>query len=147
MSWSVTVVDPQAIPMHHGLTQFHEVWASDNPAYPLDADLALELAQHLGLKGCTLSGGRTPIINPATGGDDEIVIVTITGSANSTDFLALIKNVIHQGPDASTPVAKHYQALMRLRENPCRHEFFQDRCLLCQVHYEGGLFSFDEPAE
>lgn len=144
MSWSVTVVDPNGITVHNPFAKFHEEWARENPAYPVDADMALELARRLMLKGATLAGGRTPVIAP-DGGPDEVVVVTITGSANSKDFLALMHKLTTQGPDEDTAVGQHYKALEYLRKYPCKHEFHQSRCLICGVYFEGGLFHFVEP--
>lgn len=141
MSWSVTVVDPGGITVPNPFTAFQEEWARDNPAYPIDADLAYALAKQLGLKGATLSGGRTPVIGGE--GDEEIVVVTITGSSKSLDFLNLMHHLVTRGPDLDTPVAKHYLALEKLRQHPCQHEFHDNMCWLCGVRYEGGLFSIE----
>lgn len=141
MSWSATIIDPLGITVEHPLKHFHEEWSRDNIAYPFDADLALDLARLLMLKGVTISGGRTPIIGGE--GEEEVVVVTITGSTKTKHFLDLMQSTIRQGPGADTPVALHYKALAILREHPCRHEFEEKKCLLCGVHYEGGLFSFE----
>lgn len=144
MSWSVTVTDPGSY--EHFDREITEQFNSENPAYPYDADIALEMVKRLGLKSATLSGGRTPI--PST--DDEVVMVCITGTVKSSDFLQTIKDAIAEGPDAGTAMFEHYRALAYLHEFPCYHKFepYDDgtyrRCTVCDVNYREGLLWFDE---
>jgi hypothetical protein len=141
MSWSATVTDPETYKNFD--LQTVEKFNSENSAYPFDANLALEVAQRLGLKSATISGGRTP----TPGSNDEVVVVCITGTVDSTDFLETVKRAIMEGPDEGTPMFELYRALAILREFPCIHKLepYEDhqRCTLCTVHYRDGMMWFD----
>lgn len=147
--WSVTVTDPET---YRGFeTEIHERFSRDHEAYPRDADLMLEVARKLGLHSVTIGGGRTPV--PYA--DDEIVSLTLTGTVNSNDFRRVMLDIIRLGPGPETPVARHYMALARLREKPCRHPFWEHhwneeyhtdmmKCSLCKVRQMRGLLWFDD---
>jgi len=143
MSWSITVNKPLDIP---NLNKFHEEFATINPMYPIDMELALNVAKSLGLGSATLAGGRTPMIYSA----DEVVMISVTGSANATDFLATMQEEIKHGPAEDTPVARHNDAVLRLELNPCQHDFFRAtkheeyQCKHCGVFmHHGGMLYFD----
>lgn len=94
MSWSITVLDVQH---YEGFTHdIVEQMLTQHPQYPADMALALEVAKKAGLASASLSGGRTP--NPY--GDDETVVITVTGMATQLDFDAAMRRNIAAGPDA-----------------------------------------------
>lgn len=145
MGWSVTVTDPKSYKKFE--TDIQELWAREHEGYPYDADLALEVARKIGLNSATLSGGRTPI----PGSEDEVVVITITGTVKDYDFLAAMRRAIVSGPDEDTPVYRHYVAMSRLRAHPCMHDFARAseessvfRCVRCKVNLQKGLMWFDE---
>lgn len=153
MSWSITVNNIQDFEGFDLDTQ--EYFASQHASYPRDANDALILARMLGLRSATLCGARTP--NPY--GGDEIVDVSVRGTPIYQDFLAEMQEIIGQGPDAGSDIARHYSALARLRKHPCAHMFYDDsltdvdgrkQCQGCGVILNGTLLYFedqvDEPA-
>lgn len=144
MSWSITVNNIQDFEGFDLDTQ--EYFASQHASYPRDANDALILARMLGLRSATLCGARTP--NPY--GGDEIVDVSVRGTPIYQDFLAEMQEIIGQGPDAGSDIAKHYAALAQLRAKPCAHVFMPDkadgrmRCQGCDVILNGTLLYFED---
>lgn len=145
MSWSVTVNNLQDFEKFTIDTD--EYFSSQHPAYPRDVRIALELAKTAGLKSATLSGGRTP----SPYGGDEIVLITISGSASHSDFLSEMRQIIAAGPDKDSDLARHYVALARLRERPCSHIFkyigrdaSHKQCAYCGVYLSGTMLYFEE---
>jgi hypothetical protein len=146
LSWSVTVNNLQDF---QGLTlETQERFASDHPAYPRDAQLALDMAKTAGLKSAMLSGGRTP----SPYGEDEIVLISVSGSPSNNDFLSEMRSIIASGPDKDTDIYRHYLALARLRATPCPH-IFSDRlhaqegvkqCAVCGVCLNGTMLYFED---
>lgn len=142
--WSVTIND---IPNFEKLApDTEEYFASQHPSYPRDAAAALALAKALGLRSATLSGGRTP--NPY--GGDEITDVSVRGTPIYNDFLLEMREIIRSGPGPESDIARHHEALARLRVRPCSH-IFQDTetpgikyCLGCGVYLNGTLFYFED---
>lgn len=151
MGWSVTVENLQDFGKFTLETE--EYFASQHPAYPRDAQLALDIARASGLKSAALSGGRTP----SPYGGDEIVLISVSGSASNSDFVSEMRGVIAAGPDPGSDIARHYLALARLRERPCSH-IFRDitdqgqadnetatkRCVYCGVCLNGTMLYFDD---
>jgi len=145
MAWSITVNRPHEVV---SLARFHEEFAKLNPMYPVDMELALHVAQALYLGSATLAGGRTPI----PGVDDEVVMISITGTVKSEDFLDAMQAAIRQGPDPYSRVGRHHRALIQLEMTPCTHEFrtiisvppVVRQCVNCEVRESEGLFFFDE---
>jgi len=147
MSWSVTVNN---VPQYEKLeVETEEFFASQHPSYPRDAGAALVLAKLAGLKSATLCGARTP--NPY--GGDEIVDISVRGTPVYQDFLSEMQEIIRQGPDAGSDIARHYAALAILRARPCAHIFesvdYNDhsglqRCQGCGVYLNGTMLYFAE---
>jgi hypothetical protein len=93
MSWSITINN---LPDYAGFTtDVIEQMLTQHMAYPADMALALEVARKAGLASASLSGGRTP--NPY--GDDEVVIITVTGMGAAQDFESAMRRNIAAGPD------------------------------------------------
>lgn len=148
MSWSATVQNVQEYEKLDPETE--EYFSSQHAAYPRDFASALQLAKSIGLKSATLSGGRTP--NPY--GGDEIIDVSVRGTPVYNDFLLEMREIIGAGPDISSDINRHYEALARLRIHPCSHVFVgtQSRddmpalkqCLACHVFLNGTMFFFEE---
>lgn len=141
MSWSVTVND---IENYEGFPlELEEFFASQHPAYPRDAMMALGLARATGLQSATLSGCRTP--NPY--GGDEIADISVRGTPVYKDFLHEMREIIRAGPDAESALARHFAALAYLREFPCSHIFDSmpdgdKRCAGCGVWLNGTMLDF-----
>lgn len=154
MSWSITVNN---IPEFEGFDlELQEMFSSQHPSYARDANDALLLARMIGLKSATLCGARTP--NPY--GGDEIVDVSVRGTPIYQDFLLEMREIIAQGPDAGSDLARHYAALARLRSNPCSHQFeIEDmptdtgpeqwlrKCSKCGVMLNGTMLYFQDEEE
>lgn len=142
MSWSITVNN---IPEFEGFDlDTQEYFASQHASYPRDANDALIVARMLGLKSATLCGARTP--NPY--GGDEIVDVSVRGTPIYQDFLGEMQEIIRQGPDAGSDLARHYAALARLRVRPCAHIFEGEdgdkKCQGCGVRLNGTMLYFED---
>jgi hypothetical protein len=142
MSWSVTVnniPDYEDFPIEQ-----EEFFTSLHPSYARDAVYALTIAKTIGLKSATLSGSRTP--NPY--GGDEIVVVSIMGTPIYNDFIQEMKEIIRAGPGPESDLARHFEALARLRANPCSHVFQPvgnvKQCLACKVYLNGTAFFFED---
>ena len=93
MSWSITINN---LKEYEGFP--HDVieqMITQHLAYGADMNLALKAAKAMSLSSCTLSGGRTP--NPY--GDDETVVITITGFSKAKDFVSLMRDIVVQPGD------------------------------------------------
>jgi hypothetical protein len=147
MGWSANIDD--LLNYDRFPTSLQELWAREHIAYPRDADLLVMTALSLGLRSATVAGGRTPLPEPP---DEEIVMLSIMGTAKSSDFLGLVMRQIQKGPGHDTAVYKNYAALARLAKNPCQHHFddYPDglimtrRCRYCRVFLNSGMMWFDE---
>lgn len=144
MSWSITVNNISEFEGFDLETQ--EYFAAQHPSYPRDANDALIIARMLGLRSATLCGARTP--NPY--GGDEIVDVSVRGTPIYQDFLSEMQEIIAQGPDAGSDLARHYAALARLRAHPCAHVFLDvddngtKCCQGCHVFLNGTMLYFED---
>jgi hypothetical protein len=97
MSWSITfhgLNDDTEIP-EKVVNEFQQLHAF----YPDDMLLALEMAKRSGLSSATCAGGRTP--NPY--GGDEIVLITVTGMANSPRFNDEMRRVVTKPEEGIGP--------------------------------------------
>lgn len=154
MSWNITVNNIPEFDSFDLETQ--EFFASQHASYPRDANDALLMARMLGLRSATLCGARTP--NPY--GGDEIVDVSVRGTPIYQDFLSEMREIIAQGPDAGSDLARHYAALARLRANPCSHQFeiadmpsntgpesWMRVCQKCGVKLNGTMLYFEDEDE
>lgn len=88
MSWSVTINN---LKEYEGFPQeMIETMITQHLAYAADMNLALKAAKAMDLNSCTLAGGRTP--NPY--GEDETVVITITGFSKARDFVTMMKDIV-----------------------------------------------------
>jgi hypothetical protein len=93
MSWSFTV--------NHIMQEFElddTLLASMealHPEYPHDMKLTLGLAKMAGLRSGTLAGGRTS----SPYGGPEVILLTVTGTAEPADWHDTMKANIAAGPD------------------------------------------------
>lgn len=104
MSWSFTINDVvQGFEIPPAVI---EEFRRENEAYPADMELALKLAQEIGMKTATLTGYRTP---SPYGGPDSIG-VSVMGTIEGSDWFRHVKANIEAGPDQSdAATAARYQ--------------------------------------